>query len=134
MVTIMTDIPEVEQVVIELKKVVAFKEVTLEGDIVLIVTDKPRTFVYAIIQDIVRDNAKKGEWWHVTMHALTVPPQKMVWTLRTPQFSGEEIFIMGGDKRFMQAVDFEKATPAPRPEPDKKPVKLQKKVALRVVK
>ena len=130
----MTDIPEVEQIVIELKKIVSFKKVTLEGDIVLIVTDKPRTFIYAIIQDIVRDNAKKGEWWHVTMHALTVPPQKMVWTLRTPQLSGEEIFTMGGDKRFMQAVDFEKAGPKPQPAREKTPLKSQKKVALRVVK
>ena len=130
----MTDSPEVEQVVIELKKIVPFKKVTSEGDIVLIVTDSPRTIVYALIRNIARDDTKKGEWWHVTMHALAIPPQQMTWTLRIPQFSGEEIFTMGGDKRFMQAIDFEKSAPGPRPAPDKKVLKPKKKARLRVVK
>ncbi len=130
----MTDIPEIEQVVIDLKKVVPFKKVTSEGDIVLIVTDKPRTIVYALIRSIVRDNAKRGEWWHVTMHALAIPPQQMTWTLRTPQFSGEEIFTMKGDKRFMQAVNLKKIVSGIQLGLDKRVLKPKKKAMLRVVK
>ena len=130
----MTDISEIEQVIIELKKVVPFKKVTSEGDIVLIVTDKPRTIVYALIRTIVRDIAKRGEWWHVTMHALTIPPRQITWTLRTPQFSGEEIFTMEGDKRFMQAVNLKKTVSGPWPELDKRVLKPKKKTTLRVVK
>jgi len=35
----------------------------------------------------------------------TVPPQPVTWTLRPPQFTGQEIFTMGGDPRFLKAVD-----------------------------
>ncbi|MEA1933046.1 MAG: hypothetical protein U9N60_01215 [Thermodesulfobacteriota bacterium] len=130
----MTEILEIEQVVIDLKKVVPFKKVTSEGDIVLIVTDKPRTIVYALIWTIVRDKAKRGEWWHVTMHALTIPPQQITWTLRTPQFSGEEIFTMKGDKRFMQAVNLKKTVSGLQLGLDKKVLKPKRKATLRVVK
>ena len=130
----MTDIPAIEQVVIELKKVIPLKNTTSEDDIVLIVADNPRTIVYALISNIVRDIAKRGEWWHVTMHTLTIPPRQITWTLRTPQFSGEEIFTMDGDKRFMQAVNFKKTVSGPQPALDKKALKAKKKTALRVVK
>ena len=130
----MTDIPAIEQVVIELKKVIPFKNVTSEGDIVLIVADNPRTIVYSLICNIERDIAKRGEWWHVTMHTLTIPPRQITWALRTPQFSGEEIFTMGGDKRFMQAVNLKKTVPEPLPALDKRVLKPKKKAALRVVK
>jgi hypothetical protein len=39
---------------------------------------------------------------------LTVPLQKMTWTLRTAQMTGKDIFTMGGEERFVQAVDFSK--------------------------
>jgi hypothetical protein len=29
----------------------------------------------------------------------------MTWTLRTAQMTGQEIFTMGGEERFVQAVD-----------------------------
>ena len=42
----------------------------------------------------------------MSLQLLTIPPQKTVWTLRTPQFTGQEIFTMGGEERFIKAIDF----------------------------
>jgi len=106
----------IEEMVEELRKVVRFKQSTEEGDLVLIVIENPRSAFYALVTRIERDSSKKDEWWHLTLHILTVPPQKMVWTLRTEQFTGLEIFTMGGEKRFVQAVAFDggKDTPEER--------------------
>jgi hypothetical protein len=93
-----------QELVSELRKHVVFKETTSPGDLVLVATDNPRMLVYALIEAIDPDPSRKDSWWHVTMHLLTVPPQVIVWTLREPQFTGREIFTMGGDARFMQAV------------------------------
>jgi hypothetical protein len=38
---------------------------------------------------------------------LAIPLQTVVWTLRTPQFTGQEIFTMGGEGRFIQALRFD---------------------------
>ncbi|MCK5341384.1 MAG: hypothetical protein KAJ60_09935 [Desulfobulbaceae bacterium] len=95
-----------EKNVEELRKIIRFKDTTVEGDIVLIATDSPESVFYALVTGIERDTVKREEWWHVTLHALSVPPQKVVWTLRMSQFTGQEIFTMGGDSRFIQAVDF----------------------------
>ncbi len=131
----MTEPPELEQLLVELTKVVKFKDITVAGDIVLIIADTPRTIIYAVINDIARDNAKKDEWWHVTMTALTVPPRKIVWTLRSPQFSGQEIFTMGGIKQFIQAVNLEETdTPPDQPEGKKTKLEPEKKPSLRVIK
>ena len=89
----------------ELKKVVRFKGETEEGDIVLVVIDTPRSLLYARVRGFERDDSRKDEWWHVSLQLLTVPIQEVVWTLRREQFTGQEIFSMGGDKRFIQAVD-----------------------------
>jgi hypothetical protein len=40
------------------------------------------------------------------MRILSIPLQEMTWTLRTPQMTGMEIFTMGGEERFVKAVDF----------------------------
>ena len=96
-----------QELITELKKHVAFKENTAPGDLVLIVADNPRMLVYARIEVIEPDTTRKDSWWHVTMQMLTVPPQLIVWTLREPQFTGREMFTMGGDQRFMQAVQLE---------------------------
>lgn len=80
-----------------------FKETTQIGDIVLIVAGQ---IVYAQVTGIEKDFTRKEEWWQVSMQLLTIPPQQIVWTLRTPQFTGQEIFTMGGESRFVKAIDF----------------------------
>lgn len=94
-----------ENFVEELKKMVCFKSSTESGDIVLIVIDSPRSLLYARVKDFVRDDSRRDEWWHISLQLLTVPPQEVQWTLRMAQVTGQEIFTMGGDKRFIQAVD-----------------------------
>ena len=96
-----------EKLVEELRKVVGFKDSTEPGDIVLVAIDTPRSLVYARVREITRDTSRRDEWWFLSLQLLTVPPQEVVWTLRTEQFTGMEIFSMGGDKRFIQAVDLD---------------------------
>lgn len=88
----------------ELKKIVKFKDTTVAGDHVLIVTKKPQAILYALVASIERDPGRKGEWWHVRMHVFSVPPQTVIWTLRERQFTGMEIFTMQGIEHFMKAV------------------------------
>jgi hypothetical protein len=96
-----------ENFVEELKAAVAFKERTEIGDIVLIAIETPRSLLYARVKDFERDHDRRDEWWHVTLQLLSVPPQEVKWTLRREQFSGLEIFSMGGDKRFIKAIALE---------------------------
>jgi len=96
-----------QELVTELRKHVPFKDSTAPGDLVLIAAENPRMLVYARVEGIELDKSRKDSWWHITMHLLTVPPQLIVWTLREAQFTGREIFSMGGDERFMQAVRLE---------------------------
>lgn len=124
-----------EKIVRELKKVVPFKDSTAEGDIVLIAIENPKSVVYGLVTKIERDETKRDEWWRLTMHILSVPPQETTWTLREPQFTGKEIFTMGNEGRFIQAVDLGGA------EPEKRRLgksssgkKSERKTALRVVK
>ncbi|MBU3936157.1 MAG: hypothetical protein KKG34_01220 [Proteobacteria bacterium] len=92
-----------EKIVNDLKNIFVFKETTQVGDIVLIVAEG---IIYALVTGIERDYAKKDEWWQIHLQLLTIPPQKIAWTLRTPQFTGQEIFTMGGESRFIKAIDF----------------------------
>jgi len=94
-----------EQLIADLKKIVSFKDSINTGDIVLIAAKEPPTLIYALVGSIEKDSGRKDEWWHVTMSLLTVPPQKITWTLRTPQMTGMESFSMGGEARFMKVVD-----------------------------
>ncbi len=96
-----------EELVTEIKQLVQFKETTDIGDIVLIVAKEPRMLVYALVKNISRDTNRKAEWWHLDLVFLSIPPQTMTWTLRTEQMTGKEIFTMGGNERFVQAVDIE---------------------------
>jgi hypothetical protein len=123
---------EFEQAIEELKKAVPFKETTVAGDIVLVVTEDPQAVMYGVVAGITRDTTKRDEWWHVSLHLLALPPQHIVWTLRTPQFTGQEIFEMGGKKRFFKAVAIKMDSAAPSPAGPKECV--VKKGALRVVK
>jgi len=109
-----------EQLVAELKKIIPFKETTSTGDIVLIAAKNPQMLLYAVVGDIVRDETRREEWWHVTLHLLSIPMQTVVWTLRTAQFTGQEVFTMGGEGRFIKAVRLEggqAARPIPPPAP-----------------
>ena len=115
-----------EQIVEELKKIVSFKDQTDCGDIVLIVTENPQAYVYALARGFERDVTRRDEWWHVSLQLLTVPVQNVTWTLRPEQFTGQEIFTMGGDKRFIKAVDLGEAPGFPgqgnkKDDPGKRP-------------
>lgn len=93
----------IEKIVNDLKNIFVFKDTTQVGDIVLIVAER---IMYALVTGIERDYAKKEEWWQVSFQLLTIPPQKIAWTLRTPQFTGQELFTMGGEERFIKAINF----------------------------
>lgn len=113
-----------EKFVAELKTVFQFKDTTDVGDIILVVSENPKMMVYALVTDIVPDGTKQDEWWHLGMQVLAMPPQKTTWTLRTLQFTGMEIFTMGGEKRFVKAIDFsekeDESDEMPRSEKEKK--------------
>ncbi len=94
-----------EKLVAELQQIVPFKETTDIGDLVLIVAKEPQMLVYALVTDITRDATRKDEWWHIGLTFLTVPPQEITWTLRTDQITGKEVFTMGGEERFVKAVN-----------------------------
>ncbi len=120
-----------DKIIKDLKKLVLFKDEIEAGDIVLIAAKKPQMLVYGLVSDIVRDDTKREDWWHVSMHILSLPPRKVNWILRTPQMTGLEIFTMDGEERFMKAINFgRKFTPA-GPENKKKD---NEKPALRRVK
>lgn len=117
-----------EKFVSELKKLISFKDTTEAGDIVLIASKEPQMLVYAKVMDIERDLSRKDEWWHVHLSVLSIPPQNMVWTLRTAQMTGMETFTMGGEARFVKAVQFQKPQPA-APATDKPATKPAGKIA-----
>ncbi|OIP46598.1 MAG: hypothetical protein COX17_04400 [Deltaproteobacteria bacterium CG23_combo_of_CG06-09_8_20_14_all_60_8] len=97
---------DLEAVVRELGQTFRLKGTTAVGDVVLIMVDNPLTMLYGLVTGIERDASRLDEWWHLAMQLLSFPPQHAVWTLRTPQFTGREIFTMGGEKRFVKALDF----------------------------
>jgi hypothetical protein len=101
-----------ENLVAELKKRVLFKDTTTVDDIVLLASHDPQTLVYAKVTTIEPDKTRKEAWWSVTMQVLSVPPREVVWTLREPQFTGQEVFSFGGIEHFMKAVRFESAQAA----------------------
>ena len=125
-----------EKLVKELERLVPFKDTTDIGDLVLIVAEEPQMLVYALVTDIVRDTSRKAEWWHLSLTFLTVPPQEVTWTLRTPQMTGMEIFTMGGEERFVKAVDMTPSLNLKQDEPpaekDEKPKDSKKSFLKRV--
>jgi len=96
-----------QDLVAKLKKMVRFKETTGPGDIVLVAGENPQMLFYALVGNIEPDTSRRDSWWHLKMKVLSVPPREITWTLREPQFTGREIFTMGGDKRFVQAIDLD---------------------------
>ncbi len=118
----------------ELKKIVPFKNSTVEGDIILVAAKQPQMLFYASVTKIERDMTRRDEWWHIHFTVLSVPMQHMTWTLRTEQMTGQEIFTMGGEERFIQAVEV--GEPTTRKEPDHSnndtPVKSKKSPLKRI--
>jgi hypothetical protein len=105
-----------EHILREVKKLIPFKNTTDIGDIVLVMAeDPPESLFYAFISDIERDTSRKDEWWHVSMQILSLPIQRVTWTLRTPQFTGQETFTLGGTTHFIQAVQLQGKAPKPSP-------------------
>ncbi len=108
-----------QKMVEELKQLIPFKDTTDTGDTILIVAKKPQILAYAHVDKIERDTNRRDEWWHVHMTMLAIPLQKMTWTLRTEQMIGKEIFTMGGEERFIKAVDFGQQKIVKQPGSDK---------------
>jgi len=123
-----------EQLVAELKKMIPLKDTTVMGDIVIIAAKNPQMLVYARVGAIVRDESRKEEWWQVTLHLLSIPLQTVEWTLRTAQFTGQEIFTMGGEGRFIKAVRFAESPLPMQPDLEKPGQGKTRKTALRVIK
>jgi hypothetical protein len=123
-----------EKLVQELKAVIPFRETTEVGDIVLVVSEQPQMLLYGLITSIERDSTKKEEWWHISLSFLTVPLQNVVWTLRTAQMTGREIFTMGGEKRFFKAVDIGSKTALEPISKIKEPAKNSNKSGLKRIK
>jgi hypothetical protein len=111
-----------EKIIAELKELVPFKDTTEIGDIVMVVAEDPQMAAYAMMTNIERDLARQDEWWEVHMQLLSVPLQHLVWTLRVEQFTGQEIFTMGGKARFVKAVRFDKQTVQPDPKTNPEPL------------
>lgn len=123
-----------EKLVQELKAVIPFKETTEVGDIVLVASEQPQMLLYGLITSIERDPGKKDEWWHIGLSFLTVPLQNVVWTLRTAQMTGQEIFTMGGEKRFFKAVGIGAKTALQQMGKSKEPSKKSIKKGLKRIK
>lgn len=104
-----------QKIVEELKQLIPFKDTTDRGDIILIVAQEPQLLVYAHVDDIERDTSRRDEWWHIHLTMLSIPMQKLTWTLRTDQMTGKEIFTMGGEERFVKAVEFREQSDSVKP-------------------
>jgi hypothetical protein len=106
-----------DELIKELKQLLTLKNTTAEGDIVILASVDPKMLVYALVLAIEPDPQRKRSWWNVTMEVLTLPPRKVVWTLREPQFTGQEVFTFDGAEHFMKAVRFDDEPAAPQPPP-----------------
>jgi hypothetical protein len=95
-----------QKIVEELKQLIPFKDTTDIGDTILIIAKEPQFLAWGHVDKIERDTSRKDEWWHVHFTMLAIPLQKMTWTLRTEQMTGREIFTMGGEERFVKALEF----------------------------
>ncbi len=95
-----------EAVIREIEQTFKMKGTTDVGDVVLILAENPLTMLYGLVTQIEPDVSRQDQWWHLEMQILSFPPQKVVWTLRESQFTGLEIFSMGGEKRFVKSLDF----------------------------
>lgn len=102
----------------ELEKLLSFKDTTTEGDIVVLASAEPEMLLYALVTGITPDPQRKKNWWNISMQVLTLPPREVIWTLREPQFNGQEVFTFDGVEHFMKAVRFKTELP---PDSSEKP-------------
>ena len=51
------------KIVKELQEIIRFKDTTTEGDITMMAIEQQQTIMYGIVTEIVRDPAKKDEWY-----------------------------------------------------------------------
>ncbi len=79
-----------QKLVDELKTMLDFKDTTNVGDVVLIAAKEPQMLIYAYVSRIERDTSRRDEWWHVDLDMLSIPLQKMTWTLRWEQMTGKK--------------------------------------------
>ena len=120
-----------EKLIAEITQLVKFKDTTDVGDIVLVVAKEPQMLIYALVSNITRDSSRKDEWYHLELVFLSIPPQTVTWTLRNEQMTGQELFTMDGNERFVKAIvipGYKKRTT------DKVPGKVSKKSILKRVK
>jgi hypothetical protein len=110
-----------KKIVEELKQLVTLKGTTTAGDVVIIAAKEPQLLFYAYVNKIERDRSRKDEWWHLHLTILSLPLQQITWTLRLEQMTGKEIFTMGGEERFLQAVDLGEKQETPHEPPKKIP-------------
>jgi hypothetical protein len=121
-----------EKLVNELKQLVKFKDTCDIGDLVLIAAKEPQMLVYAKVLDIEKDDSRRDEWWVVSLALLSIPPQNVKWTLRTPQLTGMEVFTMGGEERFIKAIDFSESIESPEQATSSKPESTKKSFIKRI--
>ena len=99
-----------EKVIEEIQLQVPLKDSTSAGDTVIFLReteDGQITISFARVMGFNPDLTKRDEWWHVRFVFLELPPQARTIILQTPQFTGREVFTMGGKKVFIKAVNFE---------------------------
>ncbi len=111
-----------EKLIKELRGLINFKKTIDTGDIILVAAKEPQMLMYGYVNNLERDPTRKDEWYHLHFTILSIPPQKVTWTLRIPQMTGQEIFTMGGEERFVQPLDLKEnvaTTPTPPPESKK---------------
>lgn len=123
-----------DELIRELKQLLQLKDTTAKGDIVILASANPKMLIYALVTAVEPDPQRKRSWWNISMEVLTLPPRKVVWTLREPQFTGQEIFTFDGVEHFMQAVQFDNVSSSPpskNPE-DERPKSMSSK--LRIIK
>ncbi len=94
-----------EKLIKELRGLINFKTTIDTGDIILVAAKDPQMLMYGYVNDLERDPTRKDEWYHLHFTILSIPPQKVTWTLRIPQMTGQEIFTMGGEERFVQPLE-----------------------------
>ena len=123
-----------DELIRELKQLLQLKDTTAKGDIVILASANPKMLIYALVTAVEPDPQRKRSWWNISMEVLALPPRKVVWTLREPQFTGQEIFTFDGVEHFMQAVQFDNVSSSPpskNPE-DERPKSMPSK--LRIIK
>jgi len=116
-----------KQLIKQVKSIVTQAKSAEQGSTVLVFFGEDSSLMWGIIREFVRDETKKDDWFHVTIDMLSMPPRRVVWTLRVPQINGSEEFTMQGNPRYILPVAMSAS------KKDKKP-KKNKHSKLRLIK